>query len=99
MGMTGCIDGTCGGGIYRFNMTYENNGNKMTKTVFDKALGMDGVKAARGGTTGTKPISLGNNPLGAYSHLFFVTDAVAGGSIMDANTMTWVKHFDQSEFG
>merc|ERR1719487_2517740 len=70
----------------------------MTGYQFQSALGVDGVKTARD-TTGTKPIALGNNPSGEYKHMFFVSDAKGAGSIMDATTMTWVKHFTKSEFG
>jgi hypothetical protein len=56
------------------------------------------VKEARD-TSATKPIALGNNPNGDYKHLFFVTDAKGAGSIMNADTMTWEKHFTKSEFG
>jgi len=55
------------------------------------------VKEARGATA-TKPISLGNNPHGDYKHLFFVTDAKKGGSIMDAVSMQWVHHFKLKDF-
>jgi len=95
--MTGCVDGVCGGGVYRFNFAFDGTGT-MTGYSFDKALGVNGVATARS-TTATKPISLANNPLGEYRDLFFVTDAKGAGSIMNASSMTWVKHFTQAEFG
>lgn len=50
-------------------------------------------------TSATKPIAMGSNPLGAYSHLSFVTDAKGAGSIVDVNTMAVVKNIPLSEFG
>merc|ERR1712107_960178 len=97
--MTGCIRGVCGGGIYRFDFTYDAEGD-MTGYEYHGALGVDGVKEARKTEKiGTKPIALGNNPKGDYKHLFFVSDAKGAGSIMDAKTMTWVKHFGKDDFG
>jgi hypothetical protein len=95
--MTGCVDGVCGGGVYKFNLQYDTDGI-MTGFTYDAALGVSGVKEARE-TTATKPIALGNNPSGDYSNLFFVTDAKGAGSIMNADTMTWEKHFKKSDFG
>eukprot|EP00427_Karlodinium_veneficum_P044457 CAMPEP_0169252168 /NCGR_PEP_ID=MMETSP1016-20121227/37909_1 /TAXON_ID=342587 /ORGANISM="Karlodinium micrum, Strain CCMP2283" /LENGTH=460 /DNA_ID=CAMNT_0009333367 /DNA_START=124 /DNA_END=1507 /DNA_ORIENTATION=- len=95
--MTGCFNGVCGGAIHRFDFTFDAQG-AMTSTNYVTSLGHDSVKGTRL-TTGTKPISLGNNPLGAYADLFFVTDAVGAGSIMNASSMTWVKHFQASDFG
>lgn len=97
--MTGCVKGVCGGGVYKFDFTYDSTG-AMTSYTFDRPLGMEGVAAARETTDdGTKPIALGNNPLGAYQALFYVTDAKGAGSILNASTMTWVKHFPKSAFG
>jgi len=95
--MTGCVDGVCGGGVYKFSLQYDASGI-MTGTKFESALGVSGVKAARN-TSATKPIALGNNPSGDYKHLFFVTDAKGAGSVMNADTMQWEKHFPKSEFG
>jgi len=96
--MTGCVDGTCGGAIHRHNFDYDGTG-AMTGTTYVTSLGFAGVAAARNSTSGTKPIALGNNPNGNYSRFFFVTDAKGAGSILNAETMTWEKHFDVSEFG
>jgi len=54
-------------------------------------LGVKGVAAARSADA-TKPISLANNPLGKYRDLFFVTDAKAAGSIMNASSMGQTLH-------
>lgn len=70
----------------------------MTKADYTSSLGFAGVTAARG-TSASKPISMGTNELGAFKDLYFVTDAKASGSIMNAATMTWVKHFNVTEFG
>lgn len=95
--MTGCVDGVCGGAVYKFSLQY-NTAGIMTGTTYVNALGVSGVATARA-TTETKPIALGNNPRGQYSKFFFVTDAKGAGSIMNADTMQWEKHFTKTEFG
>jgi len=44
-------------------------------------------------------ISLNNNPKGKYADLFFVTDVKGAGSILNAKTMKWEKHFTKADFG
>jgi hypothetical protein len=95
--MTGCVNGVCGGAVYKFKFTFDSEGT-MKSTAFESALGVSGVTEARK-TSATKPISLGTNEKGSFGHRFYVTDAKGAGSIMDANTMEWVKHFTADEFG
>merc|ERR1719219_2044893 len=95
--MTGCVDGVCGGAIHRHDFTYDGSG-AMTASQYISSLGHKDVAMARG-TSATKPIAMGNNPSGAYSRFFYVTDAKGAGSIMDADTMRWNTHFNVSLFG
>lgn len=95
--MTGCVDGTCGGAIHRHDFTYDGS-SAMTAATYVSSLSHKDVGVARN-TSGTKPISLGNNPHGAYSQFFYVTDAKGAGSIMNADTMTWDTHFHKDDFG
>eukprot|EP00419_Tripos_fusus_P027529 CAMPEP_0172701674 /NCGR_PEP_ID=MMETSP1074-20121228/31801_1 /TAXON_ID=2916 /ORGANISM="Ceratium fusus, Strain PA161109" /LENGTH=626 /DNA_ID=CAMNT_0013523249 /DNA_START=43 /DNA_END=1923 /DNA_ORIENTATION=- len=95
--MTGSVDGISGGAIHRHEFTYDGTG-AMKSFTYKSSLGHANVAAARG-TTATKPIAIGNNPSGAYSKLFFVTDAKGAGSIMNAETMAWDTHFNASLFG
>ena len=50
-----------------------------------------GPSASARGTAATKPIAMGTNTLGAYGHLFVVTDAKGAGSIINATSMTVIK--------
>ena len=50
-----------------------------------------GPSASARGTTATKPIAMGTNTLGAYGHLFVVTDAKGAGSIINATVILYVQ--------
>ena len=94
---TGCYNGICGGVLSKFEFTTDSNGI-IDGSNWLGSLGFEGVAEARG-TSATGPIAAGNNPLGNYADLHFVSDSKGAGSIMNSTDMTWVKHFDVSEFG
>ena len=86
--MTGSVASVAGGAIHKFSVDRATNEVAYVASV---SMGGSEVQAGRG-TSDTKPIALGTNRLGDYAHLFVVTDAKGGGSIVDADTMEIAAH-------
>jgi len=91
--MTGSVGGVGGGAIHKFSVDRATNEAAYVASV---SMGGPDVQAARG-TGGTKPIALETNRLGAYAHLYVVTDAKGGGSIVDAEAMAIAAHLPVAE--
>lgn len=89
--MTGSVNGVGGGAIHKFSVDL----NRRTSKYVNSAS--MGLRQEFRNTSATKPISLGNNPHGDSKHLFFVTDAKGGASILNATTMAVVKDFTTGE--
>jgi len=86
--MTGSVNGVGGGALHKYTVSTAS---------YEMSLSMAASAEARG-TSATKPISLGTNALGAYSDLFFVTDAKGAGSIINGTSMMVVTDIPLSDF-
>jgi hypothetical protein len=95
--MTGSKDGQTGGLLHLFT------GMQTGTSIYVTSLPM-GPQAAMRGTSGTKPIAMGNNPNGPAAQKFFVSDAKGGGSIVhidvaSSDPMSVLADFSVADMG
>lgn len=90
--MTGSVNGVGGGALHKYRLDF-----KYGAAYHEASISMGLTLAARG-TSASKPIAIGTNTLGSFAELFFVTDAIGAGSIINVTDMSITKDFPLEAF-